>query len=147
MWICLVLHEARRFSPLLRKRQRCATIFRTDRCAYQRKRKGKAVTSSTFEIVEPCLHGVPQLVVEKMLAAEGIKRSDLGREEFLKRVWQWKEEYGGRITTQIRRLGASCDWSREAFTLDDNLSGAQRLTHNRTQTRSAESEYPQVVTS
>ena len=54
------------------------------------------------------------MVVEKMLAAEGIKRSDLGREEFLKRVWQWKEEYGGRITTQIRRLGASCDWSRRS---------------------------------
>jgi valyl-tRNA synthetase len=74
---------------------------------------------------------VPQLVVEKMLAAEGVKRTELGREEFLKRVWQWKEEYGGRITTQIRRLGASCDWSREAFTLDDNLSGAPPVPFNR----------------
>lgn len=64
-----------------------------------------------------------QLVVEKMLAAEGVKRTDLGREEFLKRVWDWKAKYGGTITNQLRRLGASCDWSRERFTLDEKLSG------------------------
>lgn len=65
-----------------------------------------------------------QLVVEKMLSAEGIKRTELGREEFLKRVWEWKEKYGGTIGNQIRRLGASCDWSRERFTLDEKLSKA-----------------------
>ncbi|KAG2631783.1 hypothetical protein PVAP13_2NG047801 [Panicum virgatum] len=65
-----------------------------------------------------------QLVVEKMLAAEGVKRTDLTREEFTKKVWEWKEKYGGTITNQIRRLGASCDWSRERFTLDEQLSRA-----------------------
>ncbi|CAC01835.1 valine--tRNA ligase-like protein [Arabidopsis thaliana] len=65
-----------------------------------------------------------QLVVEKMLASEGIKRVDLGRDEFTKRVWEWKEKYGGTITNQIKRLGASCDWSRERFTLDEQLSRA-----------------------
>ncbi|CAI7737438.1 unnamed protein product [Closterium sp. NIES-54] len=65
-----------------------------------------------------------QLVVEKMLASEGISRKELGREEFVKRVWEWKEKYGGTIAKQIRRLGASCDWSRERFTLDDQLSKA-----------------------
>jgi len=53
-----------------------------------------------------------QLVVEKQLAAEGVSRKELGREKFTERVWEWKEEYGGRITTQIRRLGASCDWTK-----------------------------------
>ncbi|KAJ1287844.1 hypothetical protein BS78_02G042200 [Paspalum vaginatum] len=65
-----------------------------------------------------------QLVVEKMLATEGVKRTDLTREEFTKKVWEWKEKYGGTITNQIRRLGASCDWSRERFTLDAQLSRA-----------------------
>lgn len=67
-----------------------------------------------------------QLQVEKMLAKEGIHRDDLGREEFEKRVWIWKEKYGGIIFKQIRRLGASCDWSRQRFTLDDGLSRAVR---------------------
>ncbi|XP_068654248.1 valine--tRNA ligase, chloroplastic/mitochondrial 2 isoform X2 [Aristolochia californica] len=65
-----------------------------------------------------------QMVVEKMLASEGIKRTDLSRDEFTARVWEWKEKYGGTITSQIRRLGASCDWTREHFTLDDQLSWA-----------------------
>ncbi|CAK7344065.1 unnamed protein product [Dovyalis caffra] len=65
-----------------------------------------------------------QLVVEKMLASEGIKRTDLSRDEFTKRVWEWKEKYGGSITNQIKRLGASCDWTREHFTLDEQLSQA-----------------------
>ncbi|KAG8388117.1 hypothetical protein BUALT_Bualt02G0092400 [Buddleja alternifolia] len=65
-----------------------------------------------------------QLVVERMLAAEGTKRVDLGREEFTKRVWAWKEKYGGTITNQIKRLGASCDWTKERFTLDAQLSRA-----------------------
>ncbi|ONM27894.1 Valine--tRNA ligase chloroplastic/mitochondrial 2 [Zea mays] len=65
-----------------------------------------------------------QLVVEKMLAAEGVKRTDMTREEFTKKVWEWKEKYGGTITNQIKRLGASCDWSRERFTLDEQLSRA-----------------------
>ncbi|CAM6010330.1 unnamed protein product [Sphagnum balticum] len=65
-----------------------------------------------------------QLVVEKMLASQGIKRTDLTREEFVSKVWEWKEKYGGAITNQLRRLGASCDWTRERFTLDDQLSRA-----------------------
>jgi hypothetical protein len=65
-----------------------------------------------------------QLVVEKMLTAQGMKRAELGREAFVDKVWEWKEKYGGTITNQMRRLGASCDWSREHFTLDDQLSGA-----------------------
>lgn len=65
-----------------------------------------------------------QLVVEKMLASEGIKRTDLSRDEFTSRVWEWKEKYGSEITNQIKRLGASCDWSKEHFTLDDQLSKA-----------------------
>lgn len=65
-----------------------------------------------------------QLVVEKLLASEGTSRAELGREAFTERVWQWKAQYGGAITGQLRRLGASCDWSRERFTLDDGLSEA-----------------------
>ncbi|MEA5077588.1 MAG: valine--tRNA ligase [Anaerolineaceae bacterium] len=67
-----------------------------------------------------------QMLVEKALAKEGIRRDDLGREEFLKRMWAWKEKYGSAITRQIRRLGASCDWSRERFTLDEGLSKSVR---------------------
>jgi valyl-tRNA synthetase len=67
-----------------------------------------------------------QMVVERKLAEEGINRRDLGREEFEKRVWQWKEQYGGNIKRQMIRLGASCDWSRERFTLDPGLSRAVR---------------------
>ncbi len=55
-----------------------------------------------------------------------ISREDLGREEFVRRTWEWKEKYGGIITRQIRRLGASCDWDRERFTLDEGLSKAVR---------------------
>ena len=62
-------------------------------------------------------------VVEK-LAKEGISKEQLGREGFLKEAWKWKEEYGGSITTQLRKLGCSCDWSRERFTMDDGLSHA-----------------------
>jgi valyl-tRNA synthetase len=62
-----------------------------------------------------------QYVVERMLAAEGIKRQDLGREEFERRVWKWKAESGGAIKGQMIRLGASCDWTREKFTLDPAL--------------------------
>ena len=67
-----------------------------------------------------------QMVVERQLAAEGKSRADLGREQFIERVWQWKAESGGTITRQLRRLGASCDWSRERFTMDDGLSAAVR---------------------
>jgi valyl-tRNA synthetase len=67
-----------------------------------------------------------QLQVEKTLAREGKTREEIGREEFLKRTWAWKEKYGGIITDQIRRLGASCDWTRERFTLDNGLSRAVR---------------------
>ncbi|HUP29204.1 MAG TPA: valine--tRNA ligase [Usitatibacter sp.] len=63
-----------------------------------------------------------QMVVERQLEAQGESRRDLGREEFLKRVWTWKEQSGSTITRQMRRLGASCDWSREYFTMDANLS-------------------------
>jgi valyl-tRNA synthetase len=65
-----------------------------------------------------------QLQIEKMLRDEGTSREEVGREEFLARTWAWKEKYGGEITRQLRRLGASCDWSRERFTLDDGLSNA-----------------------
>jgi valyl-tRNA synthetase len=66
-----------------------------------------------------------QTVVEKMLMKnEGRSRHDLGREEFVKKVWEWKGEYGNKITTQLRRLGSSVDWSRERFTMDDMLSKA-----------------------
>nr|MBO2477740.1 valine--tRNA ligase [Bacillota bacterium] len=67
-----------------------------------------------------------QHVVEEMLAKEGIDRRSLGREAFVERVWQWKERYGGIITSQLRRLGASCDWQRERFTMDEGLSRAVR---------------------
>ncbi|MBD2747929.1 valine--tRNA ligase [Microvirga sp. BT688] len=65
-----------------------------------------------------------QMVVERQLAARQIQRRDLGREEFINRVWEWKEESGGKIKSQLQRLGASCDWSRERFTMDDGLSQA-----------------------
>jgi valyl-tRNA synthetase len=67
-----------------------------------------------------------QLQVERMLLDEGTSRRELGREKFLERIWAWKEKYGGIITQQIRRLGASCDWTRERFTLDEGLSKAVR---------------------
>ena len=67
-----------------------------------------------------------QLQVEKLLTSEGLKREEIGREEFLKRTWAWKEKYGGIIFEQVRRLGASCDWDRTRFTLDDGLSAAVR---------------------
>jgi valyl-tRNA synthetase len=60
-----------------------------------------------------------QAVVEKQLATEGVSRHDLGREAFVERVWEWREEYGGRIVEQFKRLGASCDYERERFTLDE----------------------------
>ena len=67
-----------------------------------------------------------QNVVERELQKEGRTRHDLGREKFVERVWQWKEQYGGIILKQIRRIGASCDWSRERFTFDQGLSRAVR---------------------
>ena len=67
-----------------------------------------------------------QMVVERQLAEEQKSRHDLGREAFIERVWEWKAESGGTITGQLRRLGASCDWSRERFTMDDGLSEAVR---------------------
>jgi valyl-tRNA synthetase len=65
-----------------------------------------------------------QIVVERQLDAQKISRHDLGRESFLKKVWEWKEESGSTITRQIRRLGASIDWSREYFTMDSKMSAA-----------------------
>ncbi|CAK9034607.1 unnamed protein product [Durusdinium trenchii] len=65
-----------------------------------------------------------QMLVERQLAAEGTSRQEVGREEFLRRVWEWKEEKGGAIVDQMRCLGASADWSREQFTLNDHMSGA-----------------------
>ena len=67
-----------------------------------------------------------QMVVERQLEAQKITRHDLGREKFLDRVWEWKAESGGTITRQLRRLGASPDWQRERFTMDDGLSQAVR---------------------
>ncbi len=67
-----------------------------------------------------------QNVVERQLAAENISRHDIGRRKFIERVWQWKEESGGRIINQLKRLGCSCDWDRERFTMDEGLSRAVR---------------------
>ena len=67
-----------------------------------------------------------QVVVERQLAAEGKRKEDLGRAEFVRRVWQWKDESGGTIIRQLKRLGASCDWSRLRFTMDEGLSRAVR---------------------
>src|ERR1700748_2434462 len=63
-----------------------------------------------------------QMMVERQLASEKTSRQELGREAFIERVWQWKQHYGGAILDQMKRLGASVDWSREYFTMDDNLS-------------------------
>ena len=65
-----------------------------------------------------------QNVVERALKQEGKTRHDVGREEFIDRVWQWREEYGGTINRQLKRLGAACDWDRERFTMDEGLSNA-----------------------
>jgi valyl-tRNA synthetase len=67
-----------------------------------------------------------QMMVERQLAKEGRKRRDLGREKFIERVWEWKKLYGGAILDQMKRLGASVDWDREYFTMDENLSRAVR---------------------
>ncbi len=67
-----------------------------------------------------------QMMVEKQLEKEGKKRRELGREKFIERVWEWKREYGGAILDQMKRLGASVDWDREYFTMDENLSHAVR---------------------
>ena len=68
-----------------------------------------------------------QMIVERRLAAEGnMGRRELGRDAFVERIWAWKAESGGSIVNQLRRLGASCDWSRERFTLDEGLSAAVR---------------------
>ncbi len=103
---------------------------------------GHAITAALEDIMIRCrrMQGNPTLwvpgsdhagiatqnVVERALEKEGANRKELGREKFLERVWAWKEEYGGRITEQHRRLGASCDWDRERFTLDERLSRAVR---------------------
>ena len=67
-----------------------------------------------------------QLQVERQLKAEGLSREEIGREAFIERTWAWKQKYGSYITVQLRRLGASCDWDRERFTLDEGLSKAVR---------------------
>lgn len=67
-----------------------------------------------------------QAKVEEQLAGEGTNRYELGREKFLERVWDWKKQYGGTITRQLRKLGASCDWTRERFTMDEGCSEAVR---------------------
>jgi len=67
-----------------------------------------------------------QMVVERLLNTEGKSKHDLGREKFIERVWSWKEESGGKIANQTRRLGASVDWSRDRFTMDEGLSEAVR---------------------
>ncbi len=69
-----------------------------------------------------------EVKVVEALAKEGLSKKELGREKFLERTWEWKKEYGGRIVKQLRKLGVSCDWSRERFTMDDGLSKAVRET-------------------
>src|SRR2546423_2713569 len=68
-----------------------------------------------------------QVVVERELRKEGLNRLDMGREAFLERVWEWKEQYGGAILDQLKALGASCDWERLRFTMDEGLSRAVRV--------------------
>ena len=63
-----------------------------------------------------------QALVERKLQSENINKQDLGRDKFIKKVWQWKNEYGDIIINQLKKLGCSCDWSRNAFTMDKNLS-------------------------
>ena len=65
-----------------------------------------------------------QVVVEKMLAGRGIQKKEIGRDRFIREVWEWREQYGGTIIEQLKRLGASCDWPRERFTMDEGLSKA-----------------------
>ncbi len=65
-----------------------------------------------------------QMVVERTIASQGLKRTDMSREEFVANVWEWKAESGGAITRQLRRLGASCDWAHERFTMDAGFSAA-----------------------
>ena len=67
-----------------------------------------------------------QMMVERQLAAEGKNRREIGREAFIARVWDWKQHYGGAILEQMKRLGASVDWSREYFTMDERMSRAVR---------------------
>ncbi|MDJ0622120.1 MAG: valine--tRNA ligase [Desulfocapsaceae bacterium] len=67
-----------------------------------------------------------QNVVERQLASEGLDRHDLGRDKFIEKVWEWREEKGGTIINQLKKLGSSCDWSRERFTMDEGLSAAVR---------------------
>ncbi len=67
-----------------------------------------------------------QSVVEKQIAKDNLVRQDLGREKFIEKVWEWKEAYGGKIINQLKKLGCSCDWSRERFTMDEGLSKAVR---------------------
>src|SRR5438105_3505236 len=68
-----------------------------------------------------------QVVVERELRKDGLDRLDVGREAFLERVWEWKEQYGGAILDQLKALGASCDWERQRFTMDEGLSRAVRV--------------------
>ena len=65
-----------------------------------------------------------QMVVERNLESQGLKRTEMGREAFLEHVWEWKAQSGGAITRQLRRLGASCDWSHERFTMDEGFCRA-----------------------
>src|SRR5437016_7280510 len=69
-----------------------------------------------------------ELMVERHLAQEGIQKRDLGREKFIERAWQWKAQYGGRISEQMKRAGVSCDWSRERFTFEPHFVRAVRET-------------------
>ena len=66
--------------------------------------------------------GIPQNVVEKALKKEGKSRHDFSRDAFVDKVWEWKHDYGSRITSQIRSMGASVDWSHERFTMDEDAN-------------------------
>ena len=103
------------------------------RCV-QRRLYGSAFLDAPFVSLIRCLSAhcnkigtdhagiATQLQVEKLLISEGTSREDVGREKFLARVWEYKAEQGGHITRQLRSLGASADWSRERFTMDEDLS-------------------------
>lgn len=86
-----------------------------------------------------------QMLVERALAAEGIDRKEIGREAFLKKVWEWKEDKGGYIVRQMRRLGASADWSRERFTLDPEMSAAVTEAFVRLHEKASNQTFPAVT--
>ena len=76
------------------------------------------------EVIELCRNVAKEAKIVEAMRKEGIKKEDLGRDGFLKRAWDWKKQYGGRIVEQLKKLGSSCDWERERFTMDEGCNQA-----------------------